>query len=249
MLKSNHVFVNRTTPWSVVLLGVMALFFVTCGMQADVWNKKTVMTFNEPVQVGREVLPAGTYVFKLVDSPSNRHIVQVLNEEENHVFTTILTIPEYRDKPTSKTVVELDERPSGQPQALRAWFYPGDTMGEEFVSREPRTLMAKTNTTTTTAAVTTSPITETTPAPSAESSPAETPAPQPSDVEPAPYAEESVEPEQQAQPQTPETTPAPAEPSGETLPTTASYLPLAALAGLSSLCAAAALRLIRKGKS
>src|SRR5258706_6693625 len=155
MLKSNYVFVNRTAPWGVVLLCVMGLLLFTCGVKADTWNKKTIMTFNESVQVGKEVLPAGTYVFKLVDSTSDRHIVQVMNEAENHVFTTVLTIPDYREKPTSKTKVEFDERPAGQPQALRAWFYPGDTVGEEFVTREAGMLVAKANTTTTTAAAAT----------------------------------------------------------------------------------------------
>ena len=51
--------------------------------QADTWNRKTEITFSEPVEIpgvhlaGWGVLPAGTYVFKILDSQSDRHIVQI----------------------------------------------------------------------------------------------------------------------------------------------------------------------------
>ncbi len=87
---------------------------------------------NEPIQVPNKVLPPGTYVMKLLDSPSDRHIVQIFNADENHLFTTILAIPNYRIQPTGKTVFTFWETPPGQPKALRAWFYPGDNFGQEF---------------------------------------------------------------------------------------------------------------------
>jgi hypothetical protein len=72
-------------------------------------------------------------VFKILDSQSNRHIVQIFNKEETQVYATILAIPNYRLKATDKTVITFSERPVGQPEALRAWFYPGKNWGEEFV--------------------------------------------------------------------------------------------------------------------
>jgi hypothetical protein len=82
---------------------------------------------------GWGVLPAGTYVFKILDSQSDRHIVQIFNKEETVVYATILAIPNYRLKATDKTVMTFRERPAGEPEALRAWFYPGKNWGEEFV--------------------------------------------------------------------------------------------------------------------
>jgi LPXTG-motif cell wall-anchored protein len=79
------------------------------------------------------VLPAGTYVFKILNSLSDRHIVQIFNKDETTVYATILAIPNYRLKATDKTVITFRERPAGQPEALRAWFYPGRNWGEEFV--------------------------------------------------------------------------------------------------------------------
>jgi hypothetical protein len=107
------------------------------------WDRKTVITFSGPVEVpgvGAQTLPAGTYVFKILDSQSDRHIVQIFNKEETQVLTTILAIPNYRLHPTDKTVITFRERPAGQPEALRAWFYPGRESGEEFVYSKSRAI-------------------------------------------------------------------------------------------------------------
>lgn len=125
---------------TVLCLAVLCILVVPAAM-ADDWNRKTVITFSGPVEVpgvGAQTLPAGTYVFKILNSLSDRHIVQIFNKEETHVFTTILAIPNYRLKSTDKTVITFSERPAGQPEALRAWFYPGHEWGEEFVYAKSR---------------------------------------------------------------------------------------------------------------
>src|SRR5216684_5373515 len=108
-------------------------------VKADQWDKKTVITINEPVQVPSccndghvVVLQPGTYVLVLVDSLSDRHIVRVFEQDEKTVVTTILAIPNYRLQPTGKSVFQFWETPAGQPRAMRAWFYPGDNFGQEF---------------------------------------------------------------------------------------------------------------------
>ncbi|MEO7144377.1 MAG: hypothetical protein ABI165_12840, partial [Bryobacteraceae bacterium] len=101
--------------------------------QADEWNKKTDITINEPLQLPTELLQPGTYQFKLLDSQADRHIVQVFDKDGKHLITTILAVPNYRLRPTGKTLFTYWEVPAGQPQALRAWFYPGDNFGQEFV--------------------------------------------------------------------------------------------------------------------
>jgi outer membrane protein OmpA-like peptidoglycan-associated protein len=96
---------------------------------ADEWNKATRLTFNQPVEVPGLVLPAGTYVFKRVDS----HVVEILNAEQTHVYATLETIPGYRTDPSDKTVIIFEERQQGSPEAIKSWFYPGEIAGEEFV--------------------------------------------------------------------------------------------------------------------
>lgn len=102
-------------------------------------NKITKFTFSGPVEIpgvhlkGFRTLPAGTYVFRLLNSDANRHIVQIQNEDQSKTYATILAIPDSRLEPADKTILTFDERPAGQPPALRAWFYPGSTSGDEFV--------------------------------------------------------------------------------------------------------------------
>jgi hypothetical protein len=130
---------------AIAMTFCLCLVVVTAlsSAKADDWNNKTTMTFSEPVEVpgvGAQTLPAGTYVFKIADSLSDRHIVQIFNVAEDHVYTTILAIPNYRLKATGKTVVTFRERGEGQPEAIHAWFYPGKNWGEEFVYPKTRAI-------------------------------------------------------------------------------------------------------------
>ncbi len=212
--------------------------------RADEWNKKTILTVNEPLQVPNKVLPPGKYVMKLMDSPSNRHIVQIFDGDEQHLQTTVLAIPNYRLRPTGKTQFGFWETPPGQPKALRAWFYPGDNFGQEFAYPKSQSVIiaasakatvpttyAESETDLATARVGTvnetgqeAPMQETTTV-------AETTTPAPA---PAPEAERAA----------PAPEPAPA-PAPQELPKTASPLMMIALAGLLSLGAFSMLRLAR----
>jgi len=242
----------KTVPATVFCLALMGAIFSPVA-QADAWNRKTVMTFSGPVEIpgvhlkGWGVLPAGTYVFKIMDSTSNRHIVQIFNEQETQVYATILAIPNYRLRTTDKTVVTFRERPAGQPQAIRAWFYPGRNWGEEFVySRAQAVELAK---------VTNTPVLYTT-----EDLPLEVEKPMLRVDEPE-VAQLRTVPVKAIQPTGEDVeiiavvTPPPAaelEPDtaptqvAMTLPATASPLPLIALLGLLALGGAFAIRLVQK---
>ncbi len=113
----------------LMLLG--GTYFVP-KVRADEADKKTIVTINGPIQVPGKVLPAGTYVFKLLDS-NDLTLVAIYNADEMHLITTVQGIPGFRTETPDKAILQLEERPSGQPEALKAWFYPGDNSGVEFV--------------------------------------------------------------------------------------------------------------------
>lgn len=101
--------------------------------QADTWNQLTYLTFSAPVEIPGTVLPAGTYTFKLADPDDSRDVVRVLSRDGSTVYATFFTIPDKRLTPTDKPTVTFEETPAGTPEAIKAWFYPGDQVGHEFV--------------------------------------------------------------------------------------------------------------------
>ncbi len=239
---------------TVAVVFCMALFGAAFSpsAKADDYDKKTTLTFSQPIEIppvhiqGYRVLPAGTYVFKLVNSSSNRHIVQIFNKEQTRIFATILAIPNYRLQPKDKTVVTFNESIKGRPQAIRAWFYPGANWGEEFVYPKAKAVeLAK---------ATNLPVLQM-PAPAKE----EVAKPEEARVEleraPVTAVRPSGEEVEIAQVVTP---PPPAEvaqvaaapaaaPAAEPkLPTTASPLPLIAFLGLLALGGALTLRVVEK---
>jgi len=236
---------SKTVPM-VFCLAFLGTTF-SSSAKADAFDKKTEITFSAPVEIpavhqpGFGVLPAGTYMFKIVASQGNRHIVQIFSKDEATIYATILAIPNLRMKATNNTVITFRERPAGRPQALQAWFYPGRLWGEEFVYPKAQAveLAQATNTT-----VLEMPATVTVEAAKPE---------EPrviAELERAPVT--AVEPSgkevELAQVVTPppaaETLVAKAEPAPE-LPKSASPLPLIGLIGLLALAGGLTLRVVR----
>ena len=114
-------------------IGVGLLVVMTPRAKADEWDQKTTFTFSGPVEIPGQVLPAGTYVFRLADSEADRNIVEVFNKNETHMYGFFLAIPDYHLKLADKPIITFEERAPGAPQAVKAWFYPGDNYGHDFV--------------------------------------------------------------------------------------------------------------------
>ena len=121
-----HVVKNLCCAVAITLLAAS-------GAHADEWNKKTYLTFSGPVQIPGATLPAGTYLFQLADPDNARHVVMVASKDGSHVYGMFITIPNDRLETPDENVVMFGETPAGAPQAIQAWWYPGERMGEEFV--------------------------------------------------------------------------------------------------------------------
>lgn len=242
-----NLFKTATTVCGLALMGAI----LSPSAVADDWNRKTKITFSGPVEIpgvhlaGWGVLPAGTYTFKILESLTDRHIVQILNEQETTVYATILAIPNFRLKSTDKTVITFRERPAGQPEALRAWFYPGRQWGEEFVYPKAKAIeLAK---------ITNTPVLFTpVELPLEVAAPIQT-ADEPVVVELKRAPIMAVTPKGEEIQLAEVVTPPPAEevlvasaPVQQTLPETASTLPLIGLFGLLALGGAFALRAVAK---
>src|ERR1700730_1512913 len=172
---------------ALCLGGLFALtFFMTKPVMADEWNKRTEFEFSGPVEIPGKTLAPGKYVFELEDSQSDRQIVQIFSKDSDgneSLVTTILAIPDYVTKTPDKPIINFEERPSGTPEAVHNWFYPGDNAGWAFVYPKGQNLEASANTTPAPAPVTTAA------APRLPSTPEvqeQAPAPQIQDQSPAP---------------------------------------------------------------
>ncbi len=117
----------------IAICAIALATFMAPRAHADEWNKKTFLTFSGPVQVPGTTLPAGTYMFKLADLESNRHVVQIFDKDGRQLLATFLTVPDYKLDAPKDNVVMFEERPRGMPQAVKAWWYVGDPTGDEFV--------------------------------------------------------------------------------------------------------------------
>src|SRR5579883_824202 len=151
---------------------VVALGLLTASTYADDWNKAAKITFNHPFEIPGMILPAGTYVFRIVDMQGDRHVVRIANEDETATYATVLAFADWRPEAKDDTVVTFYESEQGRVPALHEWFYPGHLGGVEFAYPEKAPFVE-------TAAVTEEPVVTKTP----EAPPVFREKPQPAPVE------------------------------------------------------------------
>jgi hypothetical protein len=223
-----------------LLLGFCILALIVAlapGARASEWDQKVIATFNNSFQIPGQVLPPGTYVFKVLDLMGDRDIVRVTNADESQVIATAITVGRYREAPTDKPVFVFEERGADSPQALQAWYYPGYTDGHEFIYHGEVTPVAAT-------AASTAPP----PAPVMDqsSTPEESPVlSAEAEPQPAPQAAPQTTPEQPTVPPSmPTATTNTSSDTSNELPKTASTTPLIALIGILALGGAIGLKLL-----
>ena len=118
------------------------------SVSADQWNDKTILKFSEPVMVPGTTLQPGTYVFRLPNSSTSRHVVRIYTENEDRLVTTVQAIPMKRRDAINDIVVRFSATEKGSPVALKGWFYPGSIYGHEFIysDEEAKQIAARTKT-------------------------------------------------------------------------------------------------------
>ena len=251
-------------------LAVVSLIFSSNAM-AQLSSKKTIITISQPMEIPGKpaiVLAPGKYVMKLLDTASTRTIVQFFNADETKLYATVIGIPDYRLTPPEKTEISFYEAEPGRAHPIRAWFYPGDTYGVEFVYPKSRALevakasgqhvMSAANPTTSNpskeptaaqvAELKSEPVVAATPQGTeiaiAEAHPVTTPsASSPATTEVKSESKSAGEAAKTEPVQTAANGQAPAKPA-KTLPKTAGNLPLFALAGVMLMGAAFSLRVL-----
>jgi hypothetical protein len=238
---------------TALVIALVAVFTDTTRAQDT--RDRTFLTFSGPVEMPGVTLPAGTYVYKLADTPS-RNVVEVWDRDEKKMIGHWLFVQAERPEVSQDTVVMFKEAAAGQTPAVHFWYYPGEKIGKEFVYPKEQAVKI--------AARTNERVLSTEGEISGNSSvssvdakgnvtqwtPEKAPAPQPQIAEqPAVPRPESQIARAQPQPApAPVPRPAPAAPQAtrtEPLPKTASPLMFSTLVGLLSLAGAAGVRFLR----
>jgi hypothetical protein len=111
---------------------LLAFLIVLPAVHADEWNQATLFTFSQPVQIPGHLLPAGTYMFELVNS-FDHEIVRISNADRTNVIAVIQARPTTQKGYSGKAAMVLAERGQSQPEAIVAWSYPGRLEGHQFL--------------------------------------------------------------------------------------------------------------------
>lgn len=239
----NRKILNLTILFSVLFAALATNVYAA----QDDWRKRTVMTVNHPIEISGKIIPPGKYIFEIVSLQAERNVVRVTSQEDDKIYATVIAIPDFRLEPKDKTSLYFYEPAvKGAPEPLRAWFYPGHTIGVEFVYPKKRAIEI--------AAVTKEHVI----ANATEAKPVETPVPAEELIK-APLVAITPEgtelPVAEVHPPVPEPAPIPeiAKEPAETaltpeqvLPKTASPYPLVGLLGFAAAAGAIAARLLRR---
>jgi hypothetical protein len=123
---------------AILPLLVVAVFFALSFSPvaiADNWDKKTIVTFDQDVEIPGQVLPAGTYVFKLFRSNSDRSVVQVWTAREKQLLATLITVGDSYPNPSGDPyfVLDMTGTEEGYPPAVVSWFFAGSDEGRDFI--------------------------------------------------------------------------------------------------------------------
>jgi hypothetical protein len=249
---------------------VLTALALAGGVTAQETNtqERTFLTFSNAVEMPGVTLPAGTYVFKLADTPS-RNVVQVFDRDEKDIIGQWLFVQAERPEVTGENVIMFRETREGSTPAVQFWYFPGEKIGKEFIypKDQAQRIAARTGAAVRTedgvvegagiAGVQAETRTEVSAEAAAQPAPEPSPSPEPAAAAepPAQAAAEPVSPEPAPVAQAEVEAPRAVGTSGQAesqiaradeLPRTASPLALSGLLGLLSLAGAAGIRAFRK---
>jgi hypothetical protein len=117
---------------SVCLFAVLAGVGSTSA-NAQTFDQRTYFTFNQPVALPGVTLPPGKYLFRLADPMSGRRVVQVMDAEGRRTYALLMSMPTFGLQPASAPDLRFMETREGARPAVKQWWYPGQSIGREFL--------------------------------------------------------------------------------------------------------------------
>jgi hypothetical protein len=124
---------SSTIVRTILGLGLVAATLSASPAQAQPEDKRTYFTFSAPIALPGVTLPAGRYLFRLVDTTTTRKVIQVVSDDGKKPFAMMNSIPDIRRDAAKDATVAFYETPRGTPAAVKTYWYPGETTGYQFI--------------------------------------------------------------------------------------------------------------------
>ena len=106
---------------------------VSGAAQAPPSDYRTYFTFSAPVTLPGVTLPAGRYLFRLADPNGSRKVISILSEDGLTPLAMLHTIPNQLVEAPRDAEIRFMETPANVPPAIKTWWYPGKSIGYEFI--------------------------------------------------------------------------------------------------------------------
>jgi hypothetical protein len=123
---------RKSVCYCACAVAVLAWFTVAKAIGEPV-DHRTFFTFSGPVELPGVALPPGKYLFRVVNPTTSGNVVQVLDADGKQVYGLFFTFAAERMTPATKPEVWFMETAAGTPPPIKAWWYPGETLGREFI--------------------------------------------------------------------------------------------------------------------
>ena len=117
-----------------LLLGVLCL--VGVGLTANTSHaedsaKKATLTLNALTQLPGTTVAAGSYVFKQSGEQAGWNIVQVYNQDESSLVTTLLAYPNPNLSSSGQSILIYPQSTDGRTQVMEAFFFDNDPVAQQ----------------------------------------------------------------------------------------------------------------------
>jgi len=121
---------------TVLRIGIATAFLIAVTvtiapqpLRATGLDTGTSVTFDQPVEIPGQVLPAGTYAF-VQEGPA---VVRVWDKDQTRLIATLLTNSAEQQEFEPRQEFEFKSQEAGNPKVLKAWFFESGTLGHEFI--------------------------------------------------------------------------------------------------------------------
>ena len=102
------------------------------AVNADDASWPTLVYFSGPVQIGHEVFPAGTYILRRCQNEVTARIMKIYSVDRDKWEGLIMGVSANRPENQRDPIVTFEDKGSGEPEALRYWFFQSRNIGMEF---------------------------------------------------------------------------------------------------------------------